>query len=90
MEKFNGEDRYGLLRGIDEVYNGNERVFLTHRAWDKWDNIYGVGALDYQVYALCDGSDAGEFVYGPLRLNYRPRYIGHGQSGNGNRNPRCI
>ena len=81
MDKFNGEDPYGLLKGIDGIGHGNERVFLLHRAWDKWDDIYGYGKLDYEVYALCDSHDTGEFVYGDLRLNYRPKYIGHGQRG---------
>jgi hypothetical protein len=90
MDKFNGEDPYGLLRGVDEVYNGNERVFLRHRAWDRWDDVYGCGKYDYQVYALCNEQDPGEYVYGPLRLNYRPHYIGHGQVEKGNRKARCV
>ncbi len=90
MDKFNGEDPYGLLKGIDGIYNGNERMLLTHRAWDRWDDIYGVGKLDYEVYALCDKHDPGKYVYGEsgspqLKLNYRPHYIGHGQAGK-----RCI
>jgi len=81
MDKFNGEDPYHLLQGIDDVYNGNERVFLLHRAWDKWDQVYGNDRLDYEVYALCDGTDGGPFEYGPVKLNYRPKYIGSGQEG---------
>jgi len=81
MDKFNGEDPYHLLQGVDDVYNGNERVFLLHRAWDKWDQVYGDGRLDYEVYALCDEHDGGEFNYGPVKLNYRPHYIGSGQKG---------
>jgi len=95
MDKFNGEDPYGLLRGVDDVYNGNERTLLIHRAWDKWDAIYGTGRLDYMVYALCDENDPGEFIYGPpdsvqLKLNYRPHYIGHGQCEKGKRKARCV
>lgn len=81
MDRFNGEDPHGLLRGVDGVYNGNERIFLTHRAWDKWDNVYGCGNLDYEVYSLCDKHDPGEYVYGPLKMNFRPHYIGSGQKG---------
>ncbi len=77
-DKFNGDDPYNLLQGIADIKIGNERVFLLHRAWDRWDDMYGDGKFDYQVYALCDEHDAGEFVYGPLRFNYRPCYIGHG------------
>ena len=95
MDRFNGEDPYGLLRGVEDVYNGNEKVFLMHRAWDRWDGIYGCGALDYMVYALCDKSDPGEYIYGQpngiqLKLNFRPHYIGHGQCGKGNTRPRCV
>jgi len=80
MDEFNGEDPYGLLRGVDGVYNGNERVLLTHRAWDRWDDVYGCGNLDYEVYALCDEHDPGEYIYDQLKLNYRPHYIGSGQA----------
>ena len=59
MDKFNGGDPYGLLRGVDSIYHGNNRVLLIHKAWDNWDNIYGDGQLDYEVYALCNGQDAG-------------------------------
>jgi len=95
MDRFNGADPYGLLRGVDGIYNGNERVLLTHRAWDRWDGVYGCGKFDYMVYALCDGSDPGEYIYGPpdriqLKLNYRPHYIGHGQCEKGKRRSRCV
>ena len=81
MDKFKGKDPYNLLKGIKEVYNGNERHLLLHRAWDRWDDMYGNGRLDYEVYALCDGTDGGYFNYGPIRLNYRPYYIGSGRKG---------
>ena len=95
MDKYDGEDPHGLLRGVDQVYNGNERTLLIHRAWDRWDSMYGCGRLDYMVYVLGDESDPGEFIYGPpdgvhLRLNYRPYYIGHGQRGKGKRRDRCV
>jgi len=95
MDKFDGEDPYGLLRGVDTLYNGNDRDLLKHRAWDKWDDMYGGGRLDYMVYVLCDKSDPGKYIYGPpegtqLRLNFRPKYIGHGQCEKGKRRARCV
>jgi len=81
VDKFKGKDPQKLLEGISDIYNGNERVLQLHRAWDIWDQVYGDGRLDYEVYALCDGHDGGKFVYGPVQLNYRPYYIGSGKEG---------
>ncbi len=81
MDKFNGKDPYGLLRGKDQIYNGNERKFAFHSAWDKWDKVYGEGKKDYEVYVLCDEHQSGHYEYGPLTFQYKPIYVGSGKRG---------
>ena len=81
MDKYNNEDPHRLLEGLDQIYNGNERKHAFHRAYDKWDITYGVGRKDYEVYILCDVSKSGEYIFGPLTLYYKPRYVGSGKRG---------
>jgi hypothetical protein len=50
-------------------------------AHDLWDEHYGQGSKDYEVYALLNGLKGGNFTYGPLKFKYEPFYIGEGKSG---------
>jgi len=81
MDKYNGEDPQGLLKGLEGIYNGNARKYAIHRAWDSWDNIYGVGKKDFEVYILGNESEPGEYTYGPLTLYCKPIYVGKGKRG---------
>ena len=84
MDRFNGEDPNGMLRGLDQIYNGNDRKHAIYRAWDKWDAVYGAGKKDYEVYSLCNLAIPGPFVYTKygftLTFPYKPFYIGQGQT----------
>lgn len=79
MHRFDGEDRYGLLKGLDQIKNGNQRKMAYHNAWMEWEKMYGVGSLDYLVYILSDESKPGEYKFGPLTLYYKPFYVGQGK-----------
>jgi hypothetical protein len=83
MDKYNDEDPHGLLKGVDQIYNGNQRKLAIHSAWDQWDAHYGVGKKEYEVYILGDTHQPGEFVFGPLTLYNKPRYVGSGLIRNG-------
>lgn len=78
MDRYNNEDPQRLLEGLDQIYNGNERKHAFHRAYDKWDIVYGVGKKDYEVYILCRESKSGVYTFGPLTLYYKPFYVGSG------------
>ena len=81
MDKYDGKDPHGLLRGLDKIYNGNQRKLAYDLAYDQWDKVYGVGKKDFEVYILCDKSKRGKYTYGPLTLYYQPRYVGSGKTG---------
>ena len=59
MDKFNGKDPNGLLRGLDQIYDGNEKKHAFYRAYDKWDRVYGVGKLDFEVYNGKKSNESG-------------------------------
>ncbi len=79
MDEYDGGDPQGLLKGLVEIYNGNARKHAFQRAWDQWDNVYGVGKKDFEVYILANESMPGEYTYGPLTLYHKPFYVGKGK-----------
>lgn len=50
-------------------------------AHDKWDIYYGQYPYSYEVYTLADPRFQGRYEFGPLRFNYKPFYVGHGELG---------
>lgn len=68
------EDFYKLLEGCCETGNSKEK----DEAHDAWDDYYGKGSFDFDVYSLLDIRKPGSYIFGPLVFTHSPFYIGHG------------